>query len=202
MVRGYSPCAKIVVSALIFIGIHHGALAQSDDAAPVPDTIAQRVSPASCRAAQGEGTDNAYFPRLAGKPAGCPKNQLVAFKNGRRHYPPMNYLLEFLPDDYLGAMAEYFAAQCPPLPTPAVPDVSAAILAQGKALVTEGDANRGVPACQSCHGTALTGMEPGIPGLVGARRNDISEQMRNIARRMTAAEIAAVAEYYGASAPK
>ncbi len=79
------------------IGIRHGAFAQSDDA-PIPDTIAQRVlACGSCHGAKGEGTDNAYFPRLAGKPAGYLHNQLVAFKNGRRHYPPMNYLLEFLP---------------------------------------------------------------------------------------------------------
>ena len=31
----------------------------------------------------------------------------------------------------------------------------------------------------------------------GARHNDISQQMRNIARRMTAAEIDAAAKYYG-----
>jgi hypothetical protein len=30
----------------------------------------------------------------------------------------------------------------------------------------------------------------------GARRNDIGEQMRNVARRMTAAEIAAASEFY------
>jgi cytochrome c553 len=36
----------------------------------------------------------------------------------------------------------------------------------------------------------------------GTRRNDISAQMRNIARRMTLDEIAAVADYYGAQAAK
>jgi hypothetical protein len=28
-------------------------------------------------------------------------NQLVAFRDGRRRYPPMNYLLEYIPDQYL-----------------------------------------------------------------------------------------------------
>jgi cytochrome c553 len=175
---GGFPWAGILVAAFVFIGVGRAALAQSDDAATVPDTIAQRVlACASCHGAKGEGTDNAYFPRLAGKPAGYLKNQLIAFKNGRRHYPPMNYLLEFLTDDYLDEMATYFAAQRPALPTPAVPEVSEAILAHGKALVTQGDASRGVPACQSCHGTALTGMEPGIPGLLGLRASYISAQL-------------------------
>ena len=63
---------------------------------------------ASCHGAQGEGTNDVYFPRLAGKPAGYLYNQLVAFRDGRRRYPPMNYLLEFLPDAYLKKMAELF----------------------------------------------------------------------------------------------
>jgi cytochrome c553 len=63
-----------------------------------PDTMAARVlACASCHGAEGEGTSDAYFPRLAGKPAGYLYNQLVAFRDGRRKYPPMNYLLEFLP---------------------------------------------------------------------------------------------------------
>jgi cytochrome c553 len=171
------PWRFLLVAICLLIGFGESARAQSATDA-IPDTIAQRVlACASCHGAKGEGTDNAYFPRLAGKPAGYLKNQLVAFKNGRRHYPPMNYLLEFLTDDYLGEMAEFFAAQRPPLPAAAVADVSAEVLDHGKALVTQGDANRGVPACQSCHGTALTGMEPGIPGLLGLRASYISAQL-------------------------
>jgi cytochrome c553 len=55
-----------------------------------PDTMAARVlACASCHGAQGEGTSDVYFPRLAGKPAGYLYNQLVAFGDGRRKYPPM-----------------------------------------------------------------------------------------------------------------
>jgi cytochrome c553 len=155
-----------------------GADAQSTDTTAIPDTMAQRVQAcASCHGAKGEGTDNAYFPRLAGKPAGYLNNQLLAFRSGRRHYPPMNYLLEFLPDEYLQAMADYFAAQRPPLPAPAEPEVSKEILTHGQTLVTQGDYARGIPACQSCHGQALTGMEPAIPGLLGLRASYISAQL-------------------------
>ena len=65
---------------------------------------------------EGEGTSDVYFPRLAGKPAGYLYNQLVAFRDGRRKYPPMNYLLEFLPEAYLKQIAEHFAALRPPFP--------------------------------------------------------------------------------------
>ena len=152
--------------------------AQSSDDTVTPNTIAQRVQAcASCHGPQGEGTSNAYFPRLAGKPAGYLYNQLIAFRSGRRHYPPMNYLLEFLPDAYLGQMADYFAAQRPALPAAAEPEVSQDVLAHGRILATQGDYARGVPACQSCHGQTLTGMEPAIPGLLGLRAAYISAQL-------------------------
>ena len=67
-----------------------------------PDTMQARVlGCAACHGAQGEGTSNDYYPRLSGKPAGYLYNQLLAFRDGRRKYPPMNYLLAYLPDPYL-----------------------------------------------------------------------------------------------------
>src|SRR5208337_5412674 len=104
------------------LGLRVGFAQPAEEA---PDTMEARVMAcAPCHGAKGEGTDNAYFPRLAGKPAGYLANQLHAFHTGRRHYPPMNYLLAYLPEDYLKQIAEYFAAQRPPLPAPADPAVS------------------------------------------------------------------------------
>ena len=147
-------------------------------AGQAPDTIAARVlACASCHGAEGQGTNDEYFPRLAGKPSGYLFNQLVAFRDGRRKYPPMNYLLEFLPDPFLKDIADYFASQRPPLPAPSVPVVSNEILAKGHALVTQGDLQRGIPPCQGCHGPSFTGMEPAIPGLLGLRAKYISAQL-------------------------
>src|SRR5262252_528862 len=130
-----------------------------------PDTMEARLRACvPCHGRQGEGTSNDYFPRLAGKPAGYLMNQLVAFRDGRRRYPPMNYLLGYLSDPYLREMAAYFAALRPPPVPAAVADVSPALLTRGKVLVTTGDDTRSVPACSRCHGPALTGMEPAIPG--------------------------------------
>jgi cytochrome c553 len=143
-----------------------------------PDTMQARVMGcAACHGAHGEGTDNDYFPRLAGKPAGYLYNQLVAFRDGGRSYPPMNYLLAYLPDAYLKQIAEFFAQQRPPYPPPAAPTVDAAVLALGKSLVVNGDPSRKVPACAACHGATLTGMQPAIPGLVGLHANYISAQL-------------------------
>src|SRR5271163_5153095 len=152
-------------SALLGIGVLGPCLGYAQPREQAPDTMEARVMAcAPCHGANGEGTDNAYFPRLAGKPAGYLANQLLAFHTGRRHYPPMNYLLAYLSEDYLRRIADYFAAQRPPLPPPMIPDVSNKALARGESIVAHGDAAAGAPACSSCHGPHLTGMEPAIPG--------------------------------------
>jgi cytochrome c553 len=164
-----------------------------------------------CHGDQGQGTNDVYFPRLAGKPAGYLFNQLLAFKNGRRKYPPMNYLIEYLPDSYLEEMAIYYAGLRPPLPEPNPTYVSAQLLQHGQALVTHGDPQRDLPACGSCHGAGLTGMEPGIPGLLGLRPNYVSAQlggwrygtrtakapdcMQQVAARLTEEDVTAIAAF-------
>jgi cytochrome c553 len=166
---------------------------------------------APCHGAQGQGTGDAYFPRLAGKPAKYLLNQLVAFKSGRRKYPPMNYLLEFQNEAFLEQIAGYFASQKPQLPDPAVADASEAVLARGKSLVTQGDFDKGIPACASCHGPRFTGMEPAIPGLIGLKASYLSAQlgawrygirtaaapdcMQLVAARLTEDDVTAVAAW-------
>ena len=164
--------------AIAFLAVLPFNVARCQTTERPPDTMAARVlACASCHGAQGEGTSDVYFPRLAGKPAGYLYNQLVAFGDGRRKYPPMNYLLEYLPDAYLKEMAEYFAALRPGFPPPAPPTVSSEILARGESLVKNGDPQHGIPACSGCHGPTLGGMEPAIPGLLGLRANYISAQL-------------------------
>jgi cytochrome c553 len=153
-------------------------LAGAQTTQSAPDTInARLLACAACHGTQGQGTDNDYFPRLAGKPAGYLMNQLVAFRDGRRRYPPMNYLLEYIPNADLQQMADHFAALRPPPVPQAVADAAAGVLARGRSIVAHGDAAHGVPACSRCHGPALTGMEPAIPGLVGLRASYISAQL-------------------------
>src|SRR5215468_1119454 len=163
---------------VIVLALCTARMPQAQPTDHAPDTMEARLlACAACHGTQGQGTNSDYFPRLAGKPAGYLMNQLVAFRDGRRRYPPMNYLLEYQADPYLQKIADYFAAlRPPPLPQP-VADVSATVLARGRSLVTEGDQARGVPACTGCHGPKLTGMEPAIPGLVGLRANYISAQL-------------------------
>jgi cytochrome c553 len=172
--------ARWVGSAILLVSLTFGsaAVAPAQPAERAPDTMEARLRACEpCHGRHGEGTNNDYFPRLAGKPAGYLMNQLIAFRDGRRRYPPMNYLLEYQADPYLQRIADYFAALRPqPLPQ-TVADVSPAVLARGRSLVAEGDPASGVPPCSGCHGPKLTGMEPAIPGLAGLRAAYISAQL-------------------------
>src|SRR5262245_32066096 len=178
--RALSYGARRIGSPILLLSlmICPAGMAAAQPTQRAPDTMEARLlACAACHGRQGEGTKNDYFPRLAGKPAGYLLNQLVAFRDGRRRYPPMNYLLEYQSDSYLQRIAEYFAALRPPPAPQTATDVGSAVLARGRLLVTEGDQARSVPACSGCHGPKLTGMEPGIPGLVGLHRSYISAQL-------------------------
>jgi cytochrome c553 len=178
------------------------------------DTIEARVQGcATCHGQQGQGTTDDYFPRIAGKPAAYLFNQLRAFRDGSRRYAPMNYLVAYLTDDYLREIAEHFAGLRPPFAPPVAETLPAAILERGRSLVQGGDANRQIPPCISCHGANLTGMMPGVPGLVGLRPNYIAAQltrwragerrsvepdcMHRVANRLQETDIQAVAGYLG-----
>jgi cytochrome c553 len=188
------------------------ATARAQPTQHAPDTLdARLLACAACHGPEGQGTDNDYFPRLAGKPAGYLMNQLLAFRDGRRRYPPMNYLLEYISDAYLRQMAGHFASLRPPPLAQPVTDASPALLARGRSIVANGDPASGVPACSRCHGPALTGMEPAIPGLVGLHASYISAQlgawrygtrtapapdcMQIVASSLTEGDVAAVAAW-------
>ena len=209
-----------VLAVLAAVALHAAASAQ-DAALPAfgkVDSMEARVQGCvTCHGQSGQGTNSGYFPRIAGKPAGYLYNQLVAFRDGTRSYPPMNYLVAYLPDAYLRDMAEHYSKLRPPFAPQKPATADAAILARGKALVVSGDSAKTIPACAACHGKGLTGMEPGIPGLVGLRQNYIVGQltswrtgersaaepdcMKRIAARMSDADVTAVAAWLATQEP-
>jgi cytochrome c553 len=152
--------------------------AQTQSTVTAPDSIATRVMACSaCHGVRGQGSGDDYFPRLAGKPPGYLYNQLVAFRDGQRKYPPMNYLLAYLPDAYLHEIAEYFATQQTPFPVLPKPNVGPQVLALGQQLALKGDPARHIPACAACHNASLTGVLPDIPSLLGLHSKYISAQL-------------------------
>src|SRR4051794_16813120 len=105
MPRRLLACAALALAA--------GTSIAQDEAIPrfkQVDSMEARVQRCVTRHGHdGRGTRSGYYPRIAGKPAGYLYNQLVAFRDGTRKYAPMNYLVAYLPDDYLKQMAQHYA---------------------------------------------------------------------------------------------
>ena len=147
-------------------------------AAPFEDTMAQRtLACTACHGPQGRAAPDGYYPRLAGKPAGYLYNQLLNFREGRRHYGLMTRLIDPLSDGYLLEMAQYFSSLEVPYPAPLHSQAPAAVLRRGEQLVMQGDSGRKLPACVQCHGQAMTGVAPAIPGLLGLPRDYLNAQL-------------------------
>jgi cytochrome c553 len=211
----WRPLAAAVLAA----GCWQASAQNAPDPATIPaykqlDSMEARVQGCvTCHGQQGQGTGNDYFPRIAGKPAGYLFNQLKAFRDGHRRYAPMNYLVAYLSDDYLREIADYFSGLRPPFAPSTAATLPANLLDRGRTLVHNGDASRQIPACIACHSANLTGMVPGIPGLVGLRPNYIAAQltrwrsgertaaapdcMHRIATRLQESDIQALAGFLG-----
>lgn len=155
-----------------------GTLAPTAAANPLPaDPWAQRALPCTtCHQPAGRERPEGYIPSIAGKPAGYLYQQLLNFRDGRRHQDTMVRQLEALDDAYLRQLAAHFERQrpAPALPAPA-PSAEAARTAQR--WVRQGDAALGVPACARCHGDALTGRPPHVPGLLGLPSGYLTAQL-------------------------
>ena len=186
--------------------------------APFEDTIAQRtLACTACHGQQGRAAPDGYYPRLAGKPAGYLYNQLINFRDDRRHYGLMQQLIAPLGDAYLLEMAQYFSSLEVPYPPPVATTASPEVLKRGEQLIFRGDAARQRPACVQCHGQAMTGVAPNIPGLLGLPRDYVNGQlgawksgqrkahapdcMKAVVERLSLEDINAVGSWLAAQAP-
>ncbi|MHB1411404.1 MAG: c-type cytochrome [Acidovorax defluvii] len=214
------PCRSLrfLLTWLLGAALGHCALAAAAAAPETPATtaaMAPRVlACTTCHGKEGRATQDGYFPRIAGKPAGYLYNQLLNFRDGRRSYPQMTYLIEHLTDDYLREIATHFAALQVPYAPPPAPQAAPQVLERGRQLVQQGDAARQLPACVQCHGPAMTGLSPSIPGLLGLPRDYLNGQlgawqtgqrraqapdcMAAIARQLSPEEVSAVSAWLAA----
>lgn len=161
-------------------------------------TLALRCS--MCHGPQGISQANS--PNLAGQYEAVIYKQLKDFQAGARTNAVMSPMVTTLSDQDMRDLAAYYAS----LPNPA----GASPAAVPPPIVATGSPMRNIAPCASCHGAA--DHKTGTPRLegepaayiraqlqlfaAGDRHNDISEQMRNVARQMTPADIDAAARYY------
>lgn len=176
---------------------------------------------AGSTATVGRTANEVYFPRIAGKPASYLYNQLVNFRDGRRHYGLMVGLVEHQSDAALMEMAQYFSQLQLPYPEPQAPPpgTSRQAMLRGEQLALRGDPAKGIFACASCHGAQLSGAEPAyafIPGLLGLPRDYMAGQigawqtgmraaqapdcMAQVAKKLSPEDVSAVATWLAAQA--
>lgn len=163
-------------------------------------TLALRCT--MCHGARGISPANT--PNLAGQYPGVIYKQLLDFKTGARASAIMAPLVADLSDTDMRDLAAYYAY------LPRVSDDRAAA-GEPPRIVSDGAPMRSIAPCGACHGElahkAGAAWLEGQPAVYlrsqlaafasGARHNDIDEQMRNVARGMTAEEIEAASRFYG-----
>ena len=188
----------VLVSVLACQGV---AQAQADEAR------ARKIVGGVCFVCHGMEGNSAseVFPRLAGQHAEYIARQLEHFKNGQRKSTAMADMVAKLTPDEMLALGRYFEKQ----PVTPDPPRDADLAAVGRYVYLHGNKFSGVPACASCHGPKALGTEQ-LPRLAGQHANYLDNQLRQFHRRertndnavmhaivvkMTALEMAAVAEY-------
>ncbi len=164
-----------------------------------------------CTMCHGDrGVSEANSPNLAGQYPAVIYKELVDFQSGARVSAVMSPMARNLSDQDMRDLAAYYAY----LPRPVL--ARGVAQAQAPDIVLTGAPMRNIPPCASCHGGIDNKVgSPWLDGLPqaylksqlqafasGARHNDISGQMRNVARQMTAQEIDAAARYYAAAATR
>lgn len=167
-----------------------------------------------CHGFDGAAEHAAAFPALAGQSAEYLLAQLEAYASGARANPIMQPIAAAMTPEQRRDVAVYYAAQ--PLPGGrARPQGDAALLQLGGVLSAIGSAERGIQACQNCHGPGGIGVPPTYPRLAGQPEAYLAATLRAwktgerpstaprmtmaiIARRLTEQDIAAVARYFAA----
>jgi len=164
------------------------------------------TSCAGCHGGNGFPAAGVPFPRLAGLPVEYVTKQLFDYRDGARPNAIMAPIAKALTDSDIASLARYYASlNVPPVKlAPMVPE-------RGFQLARYGDNTLALPACIDCHGSNATGAGPILPPLAqpaayttaqlqafrsGERRNDTDGVMRAFAKRLSGADIQALAIYF------
>lgn len=177
----------------------------------------------TCHGAAGEGIAQAGFPRLAGLGAPYMQRQLAAFADGTRVSDVMMPIAKALSTVQATEVSAFYAG----LPATAKPAAAATLLlpgtetataSVGSVLATRGRWAEQLPACEQCHGPGGRGGGPDFPPLTGQSSIYLANQLKAwqtgtrppgpmglmsvVARKLTEAEVMAIADHYAALATK
>ncbi|MBA4502976.1 c-type cytochrome [Marinobacterium marinum] len=193
---------KLLISLLVSIGLTGVAHAAGDAAAGQAKTAVC----AACHSGDGNSVVG-NFPKLAGQGEKYLLKQLNDIKSGTRMVPEMTGMLTNLSDQDLADIAAFYASKKVQLGQAAADQVEL-----GQKIWRAGVADKGVAACTACHGPTGQGIDsaayPSLSGqhaqyvesslnkfAKGERDNDPANMMRDLAARLSEAEIKAVSQY-------
>ena len=174
----------------------------------------QAAACVACHQATGLGLPN-LAPSIAGMPAAYLATQLKHFQTNERQNAIMKPMAMMLDEAGIKATSEWFASL--PLALPKNPAFRgekspATITDLGEKLAYLGDWQRDLPSCVACHGPEGVGVGDAFPHLAGqhadyiesqlhawqdgTRSGDVNGIMAAMAKKLTAEEITAVAQYF------
>jgi len=172
-----------------------------------PQTLAAQVC-SNCHGLDGNSI-SPNFPRLAAQQKNYVVEQLKSFRSHNRADPAgfeyMWGLSRSLTDSQIDGLADYYLRQ-KPLPAAAA---DSSLVASGRTIYEQGNAERSIPPCASCHGPQAQGSEQ-FPRLAGQHADYVVKQlnvfqrtderpegsvMKVIAHGMTPSDMVNVAAY-------
>ncbi len=180
-------------------------------AAIAGDAAAGKAKSAACGGCHGFDGNSAIvtYPKLAGQNEAYIVKQVKDFKaNSDRQNAIMLGMVAAVSDEDAADIGAYFQSQM--LKEAAVHDADKA--AAGRDLYKGGDLQKGIPACQACHGPKGSGTAgigyPQIGGQYveytlaqlkafkdGSRKNDDKMLMRSIVEKLSEKDMIAVSHY-------
>lgn len=176
---------------------------------------AKSITCAACHGSDGNSQLTNY-PKLAGQHQKYLHKQLTDLKLGAssggqqgRYDPVMSAMAMPLSEQDIADLAAYFSSL--PISSNTTPPE---VVEKGRVLYSAGDASRSLTACIACHGPRGNGSElSGFPKISGqhadyikaqlqkfrasTRSNDMNEMMRDIAHKLTDADIDTLSQYVG-----
>ena len=204
--KNYISTGHIAKLAFVF-----ASLMMLNTAAIAGDAAAGKNKAAACGGCHGMDGNSFVptFPKLAGQNETYIVNQLKAFKaNDTRKNDIMLGMAAGLSEQDMADIGAYFQGQRVSAAAP----FDEAKAAAGRELYKGGDLQKGIPACQSCHGPTGAGMAgigyPQIGGQYvdytlaqlkafkeGSRSNDDKRIMRDIVAQLSDEQLEALANY-------
>lgn len=199
---------KFMLPALVFAPL--SALSVMSGVADAKGSVeAGQTKTATCVACHGlDGNSvNPEWPSIAGQHEQYIVKELKAFKSGVRQNVLMSPMAATLSEQDMEDLGAYYATQ-----TPKGLEADKAKVALGQQVYRGGDSQNHIPACIACHGPNGRGNAPAsYPSIrsqhaaqvalqlraykKGERSTDRNEMMRDIAAKLSDAQIDAVAAY-------